>query len=289
MAWDESKETNQTRPNVPDKEKITSADWNAMVQDQKNHRTRHESGGVDELVVEGLSGELADPQPPREDIVNDVVDALLIAGDKLSTTYDANAGTLTIDTSALDTEEVEDAINQTLVGGAQVSTTYDDSTGTLTLTIDAPTQAEFDTHSTRHESGGTDTINHDALAGFVATEHVDHTTVDITAGAGLTGGGSIDTTRTLDAHQTIVATNDYTAAETDIVLVDAAGGPITVTLPEPSMAIDLHIKKIDASTNDVTITAPGTQTIDGDTSKLLNSEYLSLELTSDGSDYYILY
>ena len=34
-------------------------------------------------------------------------------------------------------------------------------------------------------------IVHDNLSGFVANEHVDHSTVSISAGSGLTGGGTI--------------------------------------------------------------------------------------------------
>jgi len=41
------------------------------------------------------------------------------------------------------------------------------------------------------------TIDHDSLANFVANEHIDHTSVTMTAGAGLTGGGTIAATRTL--------------------------------------------------------------------------------------------
>jgi hypothetical protein len=40
------------------------------------------------------------------------------------------------------------------------------------------------------------TINHDSLANFVANEHIDHTSVTLTAGAGLTGGGTIAANRT---------------------------------------------------------------------------------------------
>jgi len=227
MTWDESKDTNQTRPNVPSKEKITSADWNAMVTDQKAHSTRHEEGGVDEL---------------------------------------------SLDTSQITTGKFADSrISESSV--IQFS----------------PTQAAFDDHSSRHESGGADTIDHDNLTGFVADEHVAHSGVNITAGAGLTGGGSIDTSRTIDAHTTTVETTDYTASETDIVLADASGGPLTVTLPAPSLDIDLHVKKIDSTSNNVTLATPGTETIDGDNTKDLNSEYLSLEITSDGDDFYVLY
>ena len=40
--------------------------------------------------------------------------------------------------------------------------------------------------------------DHDALTNFVGNEHVNHTSVSITAGAGLTGGGDISSTRTID-------------------------------------------------------------------------------------------
>jgi hypothetical protein len=39
-------------------------------------------------------------------------------------------------------------------------------------------------------------IVHDNLSGFVANEHIDHTSVTLTAGTGLTGGGDISTNRT---------------------------------------------------------------------------------------------
>jgi len=40
-------------------------------------------------------------------------------------------------------------------------------------------------------------IVHDDLSGFVANEHIDHTTVSISAGTGLTGGGTIAADRTI--------------------------------------------------------------------------------------------
>lgn len=40
-------------------------------------------------------------------------------------------------------------------------------------------------------------LNHDSLTGFVANEHINHTSVSITAGDGLTGGGDISATRNL--------------------------------------------------------------------------------------------
>ncbi len=59
-------------------------------------------------------------------------------------------------------------------------------------------------------------INHDSLAGYVANEHIDHTSVEVTAGAGLTGGGNIAATRTIN-----VVGGDGITANADDIAVDA--------------------------------------------------------------------
>jgi len=43
-------------------------------------------------------------------------------------------------------------------------------------------------------------IVHDNLSGFVANEHIDHSTVSISAGSGLSGGGDLTSTRTLSIN-----------------------------------------------------------------------------------------
>jgi hypothetical protein len=45
---------------------------------------------------------------------------------------------------------------------------------------------------------GSGQVDHDSTTGFVANEHIDHSGVSITAGDGLTGGGDITETRTLN-------------------------------------------------------------------------------------------
>ena len=62
------------------------------------------------------------------------------------------------------------------------------------------------------------TLSHDSLADFVADEHVAHSGVTMTAGEGLTGGGTIAATRTFDLdinglteETAISAANDYVA------------------------------------------------------------------------------
>ena len=45
---------------------------------------------------------------------------------------------------------------------------------------------------------GSSQVSHDSTNGFVANEHIDHTSVSITAGNGLTGGGTIASSRTIN-------------------------------------------------------------------------------------------
>ena len=57
-----------------------------------------------------------------------------------------------------------------------------------------------------------------ALSGYDANDHIDHTTVTMTAGTGLTGGGTIAATRTLN----VIGGDGITANADDIALTDAA-------------------------------------------------------------------
>ena len=72
------------------------------------------------------------------------------------------------------------------------------------------------------------TIDHDSLANFVANKHIDHSSVSVIAGTGLTGGGTIASDRTLNVigGDGITANaNDMaiTAAQTTITSIYNAG------------------------------------------------------------------
>ncbi len=65
-------------------------------------------------------------------------------------------------------------------------------------------------------------VNHNATTNYVANQHIDHTTVSITAGSGLTGGGDISSTRTIN----IGAGNGITVNADDIA-IDTASATFT--------------------------------------------------------------
>jgi len=93
-----------------------------------------------------------------------------------------------------------------LTGGGTIASTRD-------LAIDS---AEFLAY---FESS----INHDNLTGFVADEHIDHSTVSITAGTGLTGGGTIASTRDLAIDSAQLTSYFGATIFTDIKTRDGAG------------------------------------------------------------------
>lgn len=148
------------------------------------------------------------------------------------------------------------------------------------------------THASEHADSGTDSVDHDTLTNYVADEHVDHTGVDVTAGAGLTGGGSIDSTVTVDGHSTSVVTSDYTITdENEVVVADGSSSAVTVTLPSPSPDLDIVISAFNTSTNATTVTAPGTENLNGSDQDLtISSDYSAgtLRIVSDGTEFYAI-
>jgi len=88
-------------------------------------------------------------------------------------------------------------------------------------------------------------------------------------------------------YNILTKTSDYTASGGDCVLVDASSGNVTITLPEPSKATQVNVKKIDSSTNIVTV-VPNGGSIDGETSKEISTQYESYLFISDGSNWYIV-
>lgn len=66
-------------------------------------------------------------------------------------------------------------------------------------------------------------INHDALLNFVANEHIDHSTVSITAGTGLSGGGTIAATRTLNLDVAGLTNFSGATASSDSIIINDGG------------------------------------------------------------------
>lgn len=102
-------------------------------------------------------------------------------------------------------------INQTLSEAGIAATGHTHSSGDITDFDEAAQDAVgamVDTSLTYTDSGPTLSVNesgvaHDSLSGYVANEHVDHSTVSISSGTGLSGGGDITASRTISLNAVI--------------------------------------------------------------------------------------
>jgi hypothetical protein len=113
---------------------------------------------------------------------------------------------------------------------------------------------------------------------------------------GFVGIGNANPSTTLSVNggvsaKVAITTGPYSAGPTDfMILADASSAALTITLPAASnTGMFLVVKKIDSSSNVITIAPFGTDTIEGLTSKMLESQYHSLTLVAGGNGvWYIL-
>lgn len=92
-------------------------------------------------------------------------------------------------------------------------------------------------------------------------------------------------------RNTTAVNMDYTAVGTDdVILVDASGGPVVISLPavaaETGKVYD--IKKVDSSANTVTLDPDGAETIDEVSSKVITVQYESFTIVNDGTEWWLI-
>lgn len=88
--------------------------------------------------------------------------------------------------------------------------------------------------------------------------------------------------------ETFTAASDTLDADNNVALCDCTSNAITINLPAAATGQQYHIKKIDATANTVTIDPNGTETIDGSLTKVISTQYDSITVVSDGSNWFIV-
>ena len=89
----------------------------------------------------------------------------------------------------------------------------------------------------------------------------------------------------------VTKTAAYTlTAQDEIVLADASTAAFTVTLPT---AVGINgrqyvIKRINSGANNVTVGTTSSQTIDGATTNILNTQYKAIRVVSNGSNWFVI-
>lgn len=91
-------------------------------------------------------------------------------------------------------ERAQDAVGTILTDTASIDFTYNDVGNTISAAV--------------LPAG----VDHNSLLNYVANRHIDHSAVNINPGTGLSGGGDITTTRTLNIANTTVTAASYGSA-----------------------------------------------------------------------------
>lgn len=89
----------------------------------------------------------------------------------------------------------------------------------------------------------------------------------------------------------VTKSENYSIIPTDnVILVNSSTGQKIITLPNPlsSKGLKYNIKKIDSSLYSVRVNPYSNESIDGKSFKLIKGQYSSMQIVSDGTNWYII-
>lgn len=129
----------------------------------------------------------------------------------------------------------------------------------------------------------------------VLAVNTDGSTLTIASDQVKIADGGVDTTQLAAGavteakrERTVNAYSSSIGITHDVALGNASGGAITLTLPSAAAGKRVTIKKTDSSSNTVTIQRDATNSIDGANTKVLYSQYESMTVISDGTNWFVI-
>ena len=142
-------------------------------------------------------------------------------------------------------------------------------------------------------------LNNPSHSSIETNQNAEITAIETELGIGLKGSLTDLVTRlavSIKSNGTlqipfISKTSNYILTNSDcFIAADASLSGFTLTLPTAIgiQGSSFTIKKIDSSSNIITINTTTSQTIDGDTSITIDIQYTSVTFISNGSNWYII-
>ncbi len=90
-------------------------------------------------------------------------------------------------------------------------------------------------------------------------------------------------------NQTAATYNVVATSATLVILCDTTSNAITINLPTAiGNTATIVVKKINLGSNAVTVNADGSETIDDGLTAVINVQYVSISLVSDGTNWLII-
>jgi hypothetical protein len=142
-------------------------------------------------------------------------------------------------------------------------------------------------------SNGTNWVSQVPTGGGGGTGNLVTNVVTVTAGTAVawTNSTSVALSWINNSSGVVTWTNTAYAVNNNnaTILVNYPAAPFSVVLPSANTVVgqEFRVKKIDSSSNAVTVSTTSSQTIDGNLTYSLATIYKSVTLQSDGSNYYI--
>jgi hypothetical protein len=127
------------------------------------------------------------------------------------------------------------------------------------------------------------TVSNDGTQGYAkGSLWINNTSGGVFIAVGVATGAAIWISLQNTGYRTITGSSALTVYDRT-VYVNAASAPVTVTLPSAVGVLNRYdIKKIDSSTNVVTVAAQSGETIDGAPTSTLVNQYVSITVASSG-------
>lgn len=192
------------------------------------------SSGYEWKFFTNTFGQYLDPteisSPDGSITVSTVGNAITLVVDEANVDHDALFNFVANEHINHSSVQIATAATSGLSGGGDITATRNLALNINGMTLIAPALGDsiafYDLSGAVHGKTTLTNINavldHDALLGFVADEHVAHSTVSIFAGTGLSGGGTIAASRTLNLNITGLA-SDVPAMADELAFYDVTG------------------------------------------------------------------
>jgi hypothetical protein len=125
------------------------------------------------------------------------------------------------------------------------------------------------------------TENNNVLATYAYERgQLNKTNVEYVSGIAVYASGSV--------LKSVASVNSNGNITSDVTLVTTAAATITMTLPAPVTGQVFTVKKVDNGAGSAVVDQNGSETIDGATSKTLSSQYESVTVVSDGTNWFVI-